>query len=514
MSNSKPKCFVYLRRSQDREDRQQLSIEKQDRVTRQLVTKHDLMPIFLPPEDRSAKYLGRPIFNDMMDKIEAGEARYIAVWIVSRLSRNPVDGGRILHALDTGKLLAIYTPGRIFRNTTDDKMFLAIEFALAKRNNDDLSDQVKDSFVEKRKHGEYPGPAPLGYVNAIIGPGRRNIVPDEDVAPKVIRLFEMAASGLYTLQTLWLEAQKMHLLSRRGQTLSKQTIAELLKRRMYNGVFRYGGEEWHQGSYTPLIRVETFDKVQMAMGWARKSVTRPATTSGRYYPYKGLLLCETCEFNITAYTKSKQLKNGLVQDYVFYTCTKKNREIKCAEPQLSSTHLEVEIKTRMQEFEISEQDGKVCNNWLQKHYEAYVLKRDTYKPELIAEQKRAQKALDVLDEKLETGIISDERYKARAAKHQESLARTEQLLGQSASDAERWLELAKETFSSVVNIGDVFEEANNDERRQLMMYLGLNWHLGNKKVALTPREPLSLLRHSSENPNWRARPDSNRRSPP
>jgi DNA invertase Pin-like site-specific DNA recombinase len=84
----KSKCYVYLRRSQDREDRQQLSIDKQDQQVKQIIRDNKFTPIYLPPEERSAKYPGRPIFNDMVKGIEAGEARYIAVWHISRLSRN------------------------------------------------------------------------------------------------------------------------------------------------------------------------------------------------------------------------------------------------------------------------------------------------------------------------------------------------------------------------------------------------------------------------------------------
>ena len=110
--------------------------------------------------------------------------------------------------------------------------------------------------------------------------------------------------------------------------------------------------------------------------------------------------------------------------------------------------------------------------------------------------------------------MSDERYKDRAAIHLEILARTNQLLDANNTDAERWLELANETFSTVTNIGDVFQIANDTERRRLMMYVGSNWYLTNKKVALSEREPLSVLRNRSSETSWRARPDSNRRSPP
>jgi DNA invertase Pin-like site-specific DNA recombinase len=361
------KCFVYLRRSQDCEDRQALSIEKQDNQAKQIFERNpELLPIYLPPEERSAKTPGRPIFNDMMSRVENGEVRYIAVWLLSRLSRNPVDGGRVIYALDTGKLLAIYTPTRVYRNTPDDKMVLAIELALAKKNNDDLSVQVKEGFETKRTHGQYPGPAFLGYINAIIRPGERNIVPDPEKAPKVIRICEMAATGLYQVDDLWKEAHNIGLTSRKGNPISKQTLIDMLQRRANTGVFHYSETgEWHQGSYKPLISVELYDKIQIAMGWLKpRNSEKPHTTTGRHYLYKGLFLCKTCKFNVTAYTKPKKLASGKEAEYIFYTCTKKSKKIKCKEPQLSGLLLEQEIKTGMQEYEISEADGIECNSWL------------------------------------------------------------------------------------------------------------------------------------------------------
>lgn len=505
MSNNLPKtkCFMYLRRSQDREDRQSLSIEKQDQQVKRIIVQNDFVGIYLPPEERSAKLRGRPIFNDMMDRIEAGEARHIAVWSLSRLSRNSVDGGRVIYALDTGKLLAIHTPGRVYRDTPEDKLMLQIELALAKKNNDDLSKQVKESFEQKRDHGEYPGPAPLGYLNAIISPGQRNIVPHPVNAQKIIQVFNNAASGSYTLHDIWLETERLGLRSKQGKPLAKQTVVGILQNRVYTGVFKYGSPDYHQGSYKPLISVELYDKVQTVMGWARERKV-PNSTAGRYYPYKGVLLCGTCSFNITAYTKDKVLATGAEVSYEFYTCTKKSKITKCNEPQIAAKELTEAIKTEMSDYEISEANGQVCYQILNSLYDSYTKNQNRYREVWKKDNQAARKALDVLDIKLETGVMSDERYQQRSKQHEAILARTNQLLKSSDQDAERWLELAKELFSGVVNIGEVFLEANDVERRELMKSLGLNWTLSNKKVALTPREPLNLLHISNRNQSWRA----------
>jgi site-specific DNA recombinase len=200
----------------------------------------------MPPEERSAKHPGRPIFNDMLERIKSGEARYIAVWQASRLSRNPVDAGMIIYLMDIGKLLAIYTPKRVYRNTSGDKAELGHELIYAKKNNDDLSDQVKESFVDKRDLGEYPGPAPIGYKNVIVRPGKRNIAPDNESAPKILALFQFAATGCYKVDNVWHYAHKIGLRSRTGKMLGKQTVIEILKRKTYTGVFQYGSKEWHK----------------------------------------------------------------------------------------------------------------------------------------------------------------------------------------------------------------------------------------------------------------------------
>ena len=164
--------------------------------------------------------------------------------------------------------------------------------------------------------------------------------------------------------------------------------------------------------------------------------------------------------------------------------------------------------------EVDKVDGKTCRLLVQAVYDDYMKSQDRYSKVWKHDQQEAKKALDVLDDKLEHGVITDERYQLRAAKHQNIVVRTTKLLNGASKDADTWLELCNETFSGVTNIGDVFEMANDEERRQLMLYLGTNWTLSNKKVALTPREPLNYLHVATLKSDWRARPDSNRRSSP
>ena len=80
--------FLYARKSTDDEERQMLSIEAQLAELREYATNEGLTVIREFVESRTAKEPGRPIFNDMMSRMENGEASGLLSWHPDRLARN------------------------------------------------------------------------------------------------------------------------------------------------------------------------------------------------------------------------------------------------------------------------------------------------------------------------------------------------------------------------------------------------------------------------------------------
>ena len=68
------KFFIYARKSTDDADRQIRSIEDQLAEVRELAAKHSLNVVDVLLEKQSAKKPGRPVFNEMLERIEKGEA--------------------------------------------------------------------------------------------------------------------------------------------------------------------------------------------------------------------------------------------------------------------------------------------------------------------------------------------------------------------------------------------------------------------------------------------------------
>src|ERR1700722_18231952 len=96
--------FIYARKSTDDPKRQIRSIGDQFAELRELAAKQHLNVVDEFTEHQSAKVPGRPEFNDMLRRVEAGEADGILAWSPDRLARNMLDGGRIIHMIDTGAI--------------------------------------------------------------------------------------------------------------------------------------------------------------------------------------------------------------------------------------------------------------------------------------------------------------------------------------------------------------------------------------------------------------------------
>ncbi len=155
--NATSKYFLYARKSTDVEDKQVLSIDAQINELREFAERERLGITAELIEKQSAKIPGRPIFNDMLTRIEAGEADGILAWHPDRLARNSVDGGRIIYLLDTEKLKTLKFPTLRFETDPQGKFMLNIMFGQSKYYVDSLSENTKRGLREKIRRGEYPG---------------------------------------------------------------------------------------------------------------------------------------------------------------------------------------------------------------------------------------------------------------------------------------------------------------------------------------------------------------------
>ncbi len=325
------KYFLYARKSTDVEDKQVLSIEAQLSELRAIARRDDLEISVEFIEKKSAKTPGRPILEEMLRRIEKGEAQGIICWKVDRLSRNPVDSGRISWMLQQNIIQKIITHDRVYL-PQDNVLIMSVEFGMANQYIRDLSVNTKRGLRAKARQGIYPSVAPLGYLNDV---RNKSIVIDRKRAPIIRKSFEMYSEGIHRAEDIANFLFKNGIKTRAtkrwnregGNPLKRDQIKWMLENPFYYGNFYYSGEVW-EGKHKPLISKKLFDRVQEVLKLRGKTKTPTPNPQA----FCGLLSCGECGCSITA---EKQ------KGHIYYRCTKKKG--RCSQPYTREEILDTQL---------------------------------------------------------------------------------------------------------------------------------------------------------------------------
>src|SRR3989338_3117656 len=327
------KYILYARKSTDEDDRQILSIESQMAELKEFAAKEKLEIAASLCEAKTAKEPGRMKFGEMLSLIEQGKADGILSWHPDRLARNPIDGGRIIYMVDTGKIKSLKFPSFWFEDTPQGKFMLNIAFGQSKYFIDNLSENVKRGLRQKLRNGVYPGWAPLGYLNDY---KNHNIVIHTEKHKLIKRIFELYSTGGYTLKNLADKFNGLGLTSHNGKKVSPGMMLFILKNPFYYGVFKYNGE-LHEGKHEPIITKKLFDQAQEML----KKRGRHHEKKIHNYIFTDFMKCGTCGCAITAEEH---------KGHIYYRCTKKKGS--CAEKYVREEMLTEQLKNIMQKVSL------------------------------------------------------------------------------------------------------------------------------------------------------------------
>ena len=392
------KFFLYARKSTDVEDKQVRSIEDQLAELRAFAKQENLNVVDIFIEKQSAKIPGRPIFNEMLNKIEKGEANGILAWHADRLARNSVDGGRIIYLLDTGKLASLKFPTLWFENTPQGKFMLNIVFGQSKYYVDSLAENTRRGLRQKVKRGEYPGVSPVGYINDV---RTKSIVVDKKKAPIIRRAFELYAQNGSRLEDISNFLAQNGILSSGGKRINRNRISFILSNPFYVGLFRYAGEV-HEGKHQPVVSKKIFDKAQEILKERGRPHHKPKNEPQAFC---GLIRCGECGMGITA-----EIQKG----HTYYRCTKKRGN--CSQPYVREEKLNRQLSQLLQEFSFRPDWAAEMRKMLEKDK----AEAAQYSTALVQEAREKIRAIQIklqrlLDSYLDQ-VIEQEIYRTEKAK--------------------------------------------------------------------------------------------------
>ena len=328
MNNQTKKFFIYTRKSTDDKDRQVRSISDQLAELKNLALKEHLEVVDVFVEKQTAKIPGRPVFNEMIERMEKGEASGILAWHPDRLARNSVDGGKIIYLVDTGVISEMKFPTFWFDPTPQGKFMLSIAFSQSKYYVDNLSENIKRGHRNKVKDGIWPQMSPIGYVNE----KGKGIVPHPELSILVKKTFEAYATGNFTLREVRDKFNALGLKRKSGRELAVSNYQKLLKNPIYTGLMLYNGEI-HEGKHEPIITKKLFDSVQEVM--SRKS--KPHSKGLKPFLYRGFFRCGECGCFITTETQ---------KGHNYLRCTKRKNPCsqKYTREEIITSEIQKEIK--------------------------------------------------------------------------------------------------------------------------------------------------------------------------
>lgn len=497
LTNLMPPCFLYARKSTDVEDMQVQSIESQLTELREYAARENISIVEELVEKQSAKIPGRPIFNDMISRIEKGEASGIVSWHPDRLARNSVDGGRLIYLVDTGKIKSLKFPQFWFESTPQGKFMLTIAFGQSKYFVDSLSENTKRGLRQKVRLGIMPGVAPAGYLN---DPRTKTIVVDRKQAPFVKQAFALFATGTYRIMDIADFLAKHGILSRNGKAWKQHRVSYLiLTNPFYYGHFRYGGEI-HEGTHEPLISKKLFDEVQEA--WKKRSHAWHEDLPVKLYT--GVFHCGQCGMMITAEVKTKFYKRTNREAiYTYYHCTRKSKTIPCREPFIREEELDRQLSTLLQTVSLPKEWAATMMEKL-KVEEAESAHSFTA---FVAEKQSTKRAIEIklqrlLDSYLEQDIDRDE-YRERKAQLLGEKKTIEESIARLQHTHTAWLEPMKEWISDASNAASVARGNDLIKKRELLKKaFGSNLRLTHQTARGSALEPWAALCAAPTSRKW------------
>lgn len=346
------KYFLYARKSSESEDRQVQSIKDQVNRLKELAKDLNLEVVKEFTESKSAKQPNnRPIFDEMLKKIERGEADGILCWQINRLSRNPVDSGKINWMLQQGIIKSIQTVDKEYL-PDDNVLMFSVESGMANQFILDLKKNTIRGLKGKIERGWLQGKAPQGYINDVIN---KTIIKDDERFDVLRRMWDEMLTGNYTVPKLLDKLNdEWGYLTRKtkrsgGRPMSRSEIYRILNDPFYYGYFKYK-DKIHKGNQEPMITLGEFERVQEILGATKKPKQKTRTFS-----FTGIIRCGTCGCSITAEEKSKVIKSsGKRATYIYYRCTKRKTDVKCHEPAVNLETMEKQIIKEIDKYTIPE----------------------------------------------------------------------------------------------------------------------------------------------------------------
>ncbi len=506
-SNKKLRYIAYVRKSEERTEKQILSHQAQTRKIKEQFPDLSITE-WLEPESGSAFKPGRPVFDRMIQMVRAGKADGIVCYHPNRLSRNEVDAAEITYMLRTKVLKDLKFCAYTFEDTPEGVMMLQIVMSQSQYESSKQGRDVSRGMEEKALGGERPGVVPIGYMKApkqnasgaiAIRPKDNKpimeTVKDPERYELVQRMWRMLLSNKYSPRQIRKIANEewgftvKKTAKTGGNPLGISSVYRMFTNPFYAGKITHNGE-LYDGNHEPMITLAEFDYAQRILG--KRGQPRKGVHG---YAYTGLIKCGECDCSVVAKTNSKYVKSeGRIKVYVHYYCTRKSEKRPCTQSKYTSLEdLEAEIDAELAKYTILPEFRDLALKILQRNHRLEAKDRSKIYATLQTKRQRIQAKLDKLVDMRTEDLLDDDEYKQQKNRLKSELERIDEELRLTEARADDWLVLSEKAFDFATYARVRFRNGDLETKRDILMALGENLVLKDKKLSLQRSEWLEPI---------------------
>lgn len=499
LNSTKIKYFLYARKSSESEDRQVQSIDDQINRLKKFANDSGLTIKKVYTEAKSAKKPNnRPIFEEIIQRIENNEADGILCWQINRLSRNPIDSGKLSWLLQQGTLKSIQTIDRQYL-PEDNVLLFSVESGVANQFIIDLSKNTKRGLQSKLEKGWMPNIAPLGYLNDTI---KHTITKDPERFNLVRRMWDTMLTGNYTArQILKMATDDWGFRTRKirkstDNKLSQSGIYRIFTNRFYTGIITRSSGLHYQGKHEPMITNEEYDRVQSVLG--RRGKIRPQTHK---FAFTGAIVCGECGCFHTAESHTKVIKKtGELKTFTYYHCTRRKKDVPCSQRKnIREEDLELLIEKEIDKYTILPEFLEWALEGLNKKNDTEIEDRAKIYEMQHKTLTQTQNELDELTKMRYRQLIDDQAFLKEKQELQAEIDKLKGGLRETENRAEKWLELTEKTFTFATYARKAFLTAKGDKglelKREILLALGKSPIIRDGKLTIEPNEWLVPIKN-------------------
>lgn len=261
----KNRAVIYCRVSSKEQVIEGNSLTSQERLCKEYAFRkgYEIIETFFE-KGESAKTDDRTelehLFNFCFEK--TNNIHFVIFYKVDRWARDNFDYNNLKKRLKT-RGIVLKSATEDLEDTPAGRFYENILASQAQFDNELRIERCTLGMKDALREGRFCWMAPIGYENVRIN-GKATLAIHPVIGPKVRKVFELVAQNNGPTEDLRKKLTVQGLVNRNGKPISKSNFYVLLKNELYIGKVKAFGEIF-QGSFEPLVSIETFEQVQRVL---------------------------------------------------------------------------------------------------------------------------------------------------------------------------------------------------------------------------------------------------------